>query len=108
MEAMNARAKLAGQQEISRICIALAKLMRATQSKIQYHHSWKKKFPICKNYLEIQQFIMGDRLDAFLELCDGLGSRPIPALRCSRSSKMPSCMAWKGQEGCRDFHFRVL
>lgn len=99
MEAMNARAKLAGQQEISRICIALAKLMRASLSRKSNIITMEEEISHLQNYLEIQQFIMGDRLDAFFELCDGLDRVRIPALLLQPIVENAIVHGVEGQEG---------
>lgn len=99
MEAINARAKLAGQQEISRICIALAKLMRTSLSRKSNIITMEQEIAHLQNYLEIQQFIMGGRLDAFFELCEGLDQVRIPALLLQPIVENAIVHGVEGQEG---------
>ena len=99
MEAMNARAKLAEQPEISRLCVVLAKLMRASLGRKSNIITMEQEIAHLQDYLEVQKFIMGGRLDAFFDLCGGLDQIKIPALLLQPIVENAIVHGVEGQEG---------
>lgn len=80
MESINASAKLAGQERISALCTSLAKLMRASLSRKTNVITMAAEMEYLRCYLDIQQFIMGGRLEVVFDLCEGLDQVEVPAL----------------------------
>ena len=80
MESINARAKLAGQEEISMLCTRLGRLMRAAIRPKMELIPLEMELEYVEAYLNIQKSMMKDRLEVFYDFDESPEGYRIPAL----------------------------
>lgn len=80
MDSINSIAKLNHQDDIVYLCTALSRLMRAALTQQERYITLKKELSYLKDYLNIQHYIMGDRLEIVYDLDSSLEEFLIPPL----------------------------
>lgn len=68
MESINAAAKLEGQNKIASACTSLGRLMRVAINRQKATVTLEEEMRYIRDYLEIQRFMMGDRLEVEFDL----------------------------------------
>lgn len=68
MESINAAAKLEGQDKIASVCTALGRLMRVAISRQKATVTLEEEMRYIRDYLDVQRFMMGDRLEVEFDL----------------------------------------
>ena len=68
MESINAAAKLEGQDQIAAACTSLGRLMRVAINRQKATATLGEEMRYIRDYLEVQRFMMGERLDVEFDL----------------------------------------
>ena len=80
MESLNAVAKLNGQDTIASICTSLGRLMRVAINRRKSTVTLKEELSYVSDYLEVQKFMMEDRLEVFFDVEPQAEEYQVPSL----------------------------
>lgn len=80
MESINAAAKLEGQSKIASACTSLGRLMRVAINRKKTTVTLEEEMRYIRDYLEIQRFMMGDRLEVEFDLEPRANHCRVPSL----------------------------
>lgn len=80
MESINAAAKLEGQSKIASACTSLGRLMRVAINRKKTTVMLEEEMRYIRDYLEIQRFMMGDRLEVEFDLEPRANHCRVPSL----------------------------
>lgn len=80
MESINAAAKLEGQNKIASACTSLGRLMRVAINRKKTTVTLEEEMRYIRDYLEIQRFMMGDRLEVEFDLEPRANHCRVPSL----------------------------
>lgn len=80
MESLNAVAKLNGQDTIASICTSLGRLMRVAINRRKSTVTLREELSYVSDYLEVQKFMMEDRLEVFFDVEPQAEECQVPSL----------------------------
>lgn len=79
MESINAAAKLEGHNKIASACTSLGRLMRVAINRQKATVTLEEEMRYIRDYLDIQRFMMGERLEVEFDLEPRANQRRVPS-----------------------------